>query len=85
MFDDLTTFAVGMIFRFEPDIPWWEPFFEGYGSEPTLDRFRTALLSSCSYCFGAGPAPRLETTYRALLTADSWPALFSAHRAPCGE
>jgi len=76
--DDLVTFAVGMMFRFDADIAWWEPLFEGYGSEPSLDRFRTDLLAKCSYLFG--PAPALGATYQALLTATSWASLFNAHR-----
>jgi len=83
VFDDLTTFAVGMMVRTETEIPWWEPLFVGYGSTPTLERFRIALLSSCTYCFGNADRPHgLEATYRALLAADSWSTLFNAHRAP---
>lgn len=81
VFDDLATFAVGMMSRFEAGIPWWQSLFEGYGAEPSLERFRTELLSSCSYWFGAsGRTERLEVTYRALLEADSWATLFGAHR-----
>jgi hypothetical protein len=81
VFEDLTTFAVGMMARFEADIPWWEPLFAAYGSEPRLERFRTALLSVWTYCFFDPAQPyMLENTYRALLAADSWPTLFNAHR-----
>lgn len=79
--DDLVTFAIGVMLRFQHGIPWWEPFFAGYGREPDLERLRTALLSSCWYCFGelAG-AHRIAVLYRALLAAHSWRDLFNAHR-----
>lgn len=78
VFDDLATFAVGMMFRFDPDIPWWEPLFEGYGSAPQLESFRMELLGHCSYLFGGRAA--LGATYRRLLGAQSWATLFNVHR-----
>jgi hypothetical protein len=76
--DDLVTFAVGMMFRFDRDVSWWEPLFEGYGAEPALEVFRDELLASCCYWFGA--SSNLGATYEALLAAGSWATLFDVHR-----
>lgn len=75
---DLVTFAVGMMFRSDPAIPWWEPLFEGYGLEPSFEAVRTELLSSGAYLFGS--SADLGAIYRALLRARSWHELFNAHR-----
>jgi aminoglycoside phosphotransferase (APT) family kinase protein len=77
--DDLVTFGVGMMFRSDPAIPWWEPLFEGYGSEPSFEGVRTELLGSGAYLFGL--SGDLGIIYRALLDADSWHELFNAHRS----
>jgi Ser/Thr protein kinase RdoA (MazF antagonist) len=86
--EDLTTIAVGLMVRFSPDAPWWEPLFCGYGSEPSLERMRLALLSCATYCFGGDPPSavprRLAQTYRAMLSASSWAELFDSHRTGLG-
>lgn len=76
--DDLVTFSTGMMFRFDGTVPWWEPLFDGYGTEPSIESVRTALLASCTYLFGdlAG----LQATYRALIESTTWGELFNAHR-----
>lgn len=76
--DDLVTFATGIMTRVDAEVPWWEPLFDGYGSEPSIESVRVELLASCSYLFGE--APDLDATYRALLAAPTWSKLFNAHR-----
>ena len=77
-FEDLHTVAWGMMAH-APRLDWWEPLFAGYGSVPDLERFRLALLSASFYCFGDGIEVSLESLYRRLLTAKTWPQLFTAH------
>jgi len=76
--DDLVTFSTGMMFRFDGSVPWWEPLFDGYGTQPSIEAVRTALLASCGYLFGE--LPGLQTTYRSLLESTTWRQLFNVHR-----
>lgn len=76
---DLVIFGVGMMFRLGPEVAWWEPLFQGYGTEPPFEAMRYYLLATCFYWHGEDG--RLEATYRRLLDAMSWEELFNAHRA----
>ncbi|MGH9223930.1 MAG: phosphotransferase family protein [Acidimicrobiales bacterium] len=76
--DDLVTFAVGLMFRFDAAVPWWEPLFEGYGDEPPLELCRLELLASCKYLFGGSRS--LPAAYHALMAAPSWATLFRLPR-----
>jgi hypothetical protein len=81
VFDDLTTLAIGMMVGAR-GVAWWEPLFEGYGKAPDLERFRMALLATCFYCFGEEHALQdVQSTYRALLAAETWAELFGANRS----
>lgn len=77
---DFAKLMIEMAGRFGARDQWWEPLFEGYGSEPDLDLVRTILIGHAHINYAChGPFSwrgDREQILRQLLTARSWAELF---------
>lgn len=77
---DFAKFMIEMAGRFGACGQWWEPLFDGYGSEPDIDLLRTIMIGHAHINFTwLGPhawAGGREAILRRLLAARSWQQLF---------
>lgn len=77
---DFAKLMIEMAGRFGARDLWWQPLFEGYGSEPDLDLVRTILIGHAHINYAChGPFSwrgDREQILRQLLTARSWAELF---------